>query len=159
MLNMNASWPSIFEPLQQGSDHLLNFKKFIFRFFVLARVQHLQVLCEEQEVLKFAGRAHGDVEKLTKFDASSASAAFCNVCRDRRSRTANLAAESKAFIRGERARQFICTKSQYVAPAPNLKSSEVLHSSLAPYSYSLPGNYLQLKTNNCQLVSEVHHAG
>jgi len=120
------------KPFEQSSAHFPYFQEFELRFLMTTYIQHSQILREQKEILKLAGRAHGNVEKLAKFGAPSASAPLSNVCGDGGSRAANLTASAELLFCGQVTRDFVSSKRQAMT---------------AP-----------LNTNNCRLHREGSHA-
>ena len=62
------------------------------------RVHVAEVVGQEQMVLEFAGRAHGDQKKAAQFRVAAPATAFCDVGRYRGGATAKLGHEPINFL-------------------------------------------------------------
>ena len=139
------------ETLEQAGDHFLYLEKFGFDFVVSIDFNHPQIPSQQQKVLKFAGRSHGNIQKLPQLAGSSATAAFGDVRRNRTGRPSDLAAQPKSFVWRKFTGEFVSLERKSVAPAPNVEFTKILHE-VASIDKSKPReSYLQLNTNNCQL--------
>lgn len=147
------------QALQKSFEHFLYLKKFEFGRLMPADVDHPQIPGEQQEIFELTCGTHGNVEELPQFGAPLAAAAFCNVCGDRRCCPPDLAAQPKPLIGRKVARNSVGVERQSMATTPNLKLVKVLQGSPLRHALSAAANYLQLNTNNCQLVSRGCHAG
>ena len=146
------------ETLEQAGDHFLYLEKFGFDFIMPIDFNHPKVSGQQQEVLKFASRSHGNIQKLSQLSRSSATAAFRDVRGNRTGRPSDLAAQPKSFVRRKFTGEFVSLEGKSVTPTPNVEFTKILHE-LASMNKSKPfDNYLQLNTNNCQLSRGGSHA-
>ena len=139
------------DTLEQAGDHFLSLEKFGFDFMVSIDLKHPKISGQQQKVLKFASRPHGNIQKLAQLSRPSATAAFRDVRGDGTGRAPDLAAQPKAFVRREFTGEFVSVEGRSVTPAPNVEFAKILHE-MASIDKTKPFvNYLQLNTNNCQL--------
>lgn len=139
------------ETLEQSGQHFLNFEKLALSFFMLPNFEQFEISREQKKILKFTGRAHGNIKKLAKFGTASAAAAFRDVRGNRAGRAANLATQAESFVRRKFTGEIVRLKGQSMTPAPNVQLAKVLHDLTLPNRFKLLQSYLQLTTNNCQL--------
>src|SRR6266481_2237012 len=141
------------QALEQAHQHFLYFEKLAFDFMVPIDFEHPKISGQQQKVLKFAGRSHGNIQKLSQLPRSPATATFRNVRGNRTCRPSDLAAQPKSFVRWKLTGEFVSLKGKSVTPAPNVEFTKILHEMASIDKSKLIVNYLQLNTNNCQLSS------
>ena len=146
------------ETLKQAGDHFLYFEKLAFDFMVSIEFNHPKISGQQQKVLKFASRSHGNIKKLSQLSRSSATAAFSDVRGNRTGRPPDLAAQPKSFVRWEFTGEFVSVEGKSVTAAPNVEFAKILHAMASIDKSNLFVNYLQLNTNNCQLCRGGRHA-
>jgi hypothetical protein len=146
------------QSLEQGRQHFLDLDEFPFSFLVPADFQHFKVTREQKKILKFTRRTHRNMQILPKFRSAPPAATFSDIGWYGTGGAAYLAAEAKSFVGRQFAGELVRLEGQSMTPAPNFKFTEILHYGASLSCVILPCNYLQLKTNNCQLSREGSHA-
>jgi hypothetical protein len=97
----------------------------------------LQVACEKQEVVQFAGRAEGDVQKLFELDSPGSPLTFSKVGRDRIRRASQPARKPVSFLVGKRPGRLVDDQSEGVALLPDQQLSKILHGDASLRTYHL----------------------
>lgn len=111
----------------QASQHPLYFVDTGLQGLELFVGEEMQVFGQQNVVFKLACRPERDVEELAQLRVCSATAAFCNVCRNGEGSSPNLAGQAKDFVPRENARDVIYAYGKSMALLPDFQLGVVLH--------------------------------
>jgi hypothetical protein len=136
--------------LNQSGQHPSNFMKTRVKCGVLFVGEQSKIAGEEKEVFQLARRTGRDIKKLAELRPARPGASFRNVGWYRSRCSSHLTGNSESFVLGKDHCCGVDTQDQSMAFLPNLELLKVLHH--APPSSSFFCIYLQLITNNCQLL-------
>jgi hypothetical protein len=136
--------------LDQPGQHAPDFIEACVQRLMLLVCKQSKVAGEEKEVFQLARGAGGDMEKLAELRPGGSGASFRDVSRNRSCSSPHLAGNPVSFVFRKDHSCGIDTQDQGMTFLPDLELLKVLH--LAPPAGSPLWIYLQLITNNCQLI-------
>src|ERR1700758_4496285 len=116
--------------LHQRGQHSLNLQHFICKTLEAGDLQELQISGEKQAILHFPGRPCRYLKKSRKVTVPRPACSPGNISAERDRRTPYLTRQTVHLFSRKRLARFVDVKSQSVRLVPNLKISEILHSSL-----------------------------
>jgi hypothetical protein len=125
-------WPFRVELSNQSGKHQFQFSDPVFQRFILGRGQELEVATQQKEVIQFAGRSEGKVQKLPQFNSSCPPAAFCYVRGNRIGSAPHLTDQPVSFVFGKGIGRSVDTQDHGMAFLPDRQLAKVLHTS-APF--------------------------
>jgi hypothetical protein len=138
----------LFHPLDQASEHALDFTDAGVESLLLFLREEAQVAREQQKVFKFACRPDRCVKELPKFRLTRPAATLGNVRRYGRGGASHLARQSVSLWFGKGGGGRVDPQNEGMALLPDLQLSVILHNRDNQLTIFL--SYLQLKTDNCQ---------
>jgi len=141
--------------LEQCGEHFLNLEQLRLHSKVLSFFDHFQITGEQKEILQFAGRAHGRVEKLAQFCFAPPPTPFRDVGWDGACRPTNLTAHTETLVGRQLPGYRIYLQHECMATAPHIEFTEVLHD--APLFVAQESNLLI--TNHLELITEIITGG
>jgi hypothetical protein len=134
----------------QPGQHAPDFVEACLQRRVLLVGKQSKVAGQEKEVFQLARRAGGDIEKLAELRPAGSGGSFRDVGRHRSCRSPHLAGNSVALVFRKDHSRGIDAQGHCMALLPDLELLKVLHFT-PPVGFRLL-IYLQLITNNCQLI-------
>lgn len=127
----------------QGPKHQFQFVDPTFQRSILARCQKSEVPAQQKEVVEFACRSKGQMQKVSQLDSPSPTAPFRNIGRNGIRGASHLARKSVSFLLGKTESRSVYTEGHRMAFLPNQKSAKILHrlnsflSAFSSFTYNL----------------------
>jgi len=138
--------------LNQSIQHAPDLMETQVRCLMLLFCEQPKVAGQQKQILKLTCGTSRDMEKLTKLGPAPSGTSLCDVGRYRRCRSSHLTREAISLVIRKNRGCGIDAQDQRVTFLPNLELLEILHAARASF-FSV---YLQLMTNNCQLIGAAH---
>jgi len=121
----------------QAGQHPLYFVDSGLQSLELFVGEKMQVFGQQNVVFKLARGPERDIEKLAQLRICPATAAFCNVCRNGKGSSPNLAGQAKDLMPREDGCYVIHAHSKSVTLLPDLQLGVVLHDCTHENPFSL----------------------
>ncbi len=127
----------------QAPKHQFQFADPAFQHFILARCQKSEVPAQKQEVVQFACRSKGQMQKMSQLYSPRPAAPFRNIGRNRIRCASHLACKSVSLLLGESESRPVYTEGRRMTFLPNQKFAIILHrltplfSALSGFTYNL----------------------
>jgi hypothetical protein len=134
--------------LYQSCEHAPHLAQCHVQPVMLLLGEKTEVACKQKKIFQFTRRPRSNVQKLSKLRPCGTSATFRDIGGHRERCAPHLASKTKSFVFRKCERCTIHAQDQRMTLLPDLQLLEILHSSNHLFLWV----YLQLITNNCQLV-------